>query len=104
MLTFALRSLALLLAAGSVSGAEWTKKYTLTGAPTLRLEATDASVTVRGGDVNWIEARVTTRGWSIGPSGAVIVENQTGDRVDISVRTPREFFGIGERSAHIDLT
>src|SRR5579863_7724510 len=104
MPTVALRTLALVLAASAVSGGEWTKKYALTGSASLRVEATDASVTVRGGDVNWIEARVTTRGWSIGPSGAVIVENQTGDRIDISVRTPREFFGIGERFAHIDLT
>ncbi len=103
MPTFAFRSLALLLAAGSVSGAEWTKKYTLIGAPALRMEATGASVTVRGGDVNWIEARVTTHGWTIGPSGAVIVESQTGDRVDIAVKTPKVFFGIGVRSAHVDL-
>lgn len=97
------RFLALLLAADALSGGDWNKKYSLTGSANLRVEATDASVTVRGGDVDWIEARVTTRGWSIGPTGAVIVESQTGDSVDISVRTPKEFFGIGERSAHVDL-
>ena len=103
MSTVLFRSLALLLAAGVVSAGEWNKKYTLTGTADLHMETTDASVVVRGGDVNWIESRVTTRGWSIGPSGVVIVESQTGDRVDISVRVPKEFFGIGERSAHVDL-
>lgn len=103
MSTFFARSLALTLAAGSLYGTEWSKKYSLTGQANLRVAATGASVTIRGGDVNWIEARVTTRGWSIGPSGAVIVESQTGDTVEIGVTTPREFFGIGERSAHVDL-
>lgn len=86
-----------------LQAADWSKKYTLSGKADLRVETNDASVDVRSGDVNWIEARVTTIGWRIDSSEVNVVESQTGNLVNIGVRVPREFFGIGNRSAHIDL-
>jgi len=92
-----------ILAPSVAHASDWSRKYTLSGKAELRVETNDASVDVRSGDVNWIEARVTTVGWRINASEVNVVESQAGNVVNLGVRVPREFFGIGNRSAHITL-
>jgi hypothetical protein len=67
---------------------EWSKTYTLTGKPDLRVDTSDANIHVSTWDQNTIEARVTTTRYKIGDDGIRIEEHQTGDQVEIDVRFP----------------
>ncbi len=85
------------------SAAEWYKKFDGPVPALLRLETITGDLSVRGGDISWIEARVTTSGWNIGPGGAEVLDRLTAAVLDLGVQVPREFFGIGERSIRIDV-
>jgi DUF4097 and DUF4098 domain-containing protein YvlB len=67
---------------------DWSKTYTLTGHPDLRVETSDANIHVSTWDQNTIEAKVTTTHYKIGDDGIRIEEHQTGDVVEIEVRYP----------------
>jgi len=69
---------------------EWSKTYTLQGKPDLRVETSDASIRVDTWEQNTIEARVNTEKWKIGEGGIKIIEHQTGDTVELTVRNPHE--------------
>ncbi len=85
------------------TAAEWFRKFDQPPPANVRLDSVACDVSLRGGDVTWIEARVTTVGWSIGAGGVEVLQRQTGDLLDLGVRSPREYFGIGTRSVRIDL-
>jgi len=76
----------LLVPALPARGDEWTHQYALKGRPELHVTTDDGSVQIEDSDRREIGARVTTRGWRLGPDEVVITESQTGDRVDIEVR------------------
>jgi hypothetical protein len=67
---------------------DWSKTYTLTGKPDLRVETSDANIHVSTWDQNTIEAKVATMRYKIGDEGIRIEEHQTGDRVEIYVHYP----------------
>ena len=67
---------------------DWSKTYTLTGKPDLRVETSDANIHVSTWDQNTIEAKVTTTRYKIGDGGIRIEEHQSGDVVEIEVRFP----------------
>ncbi len=67
---------------------DWSKTYTLTGKPDLRVDTTDANIHVSTWEQNTIEARVTTTRYKIGGDGIRIDEHQAGDIVEIDVRYP----------------
>jgi DUF4097 and DUF4098 domain-containing protein YvlB len=74
---------------------EWSKTYTLTGKPDLRVDTSDANIHVTTWDQNTIEARVTTVRYKIGDDGIRIDEHQSGDSVELDVRYPHNHgFGI----------
>ncbi|MGD0162100.1 MAG: DUF4097 family beta strand repeat-containing protein [Candidatus Sulfotelmatobacter sp.] len=73
---------------------EWSKTYTLTGKPDLRVDTSDANIHVSTWDQNTIEAKVTTTRYKIGDGGIRIEERQTGDVVEIDVRYPHSY-GLG---------
>lgn len=73
---------------------EWSKTYTLTGKPDLRVDTSDANIHVSTWDQNTIEAKVTTTRYKIGDGGIRIEEHQTGDVVEIDVRYPHSY-GLG---------
>jgi DUF4097 and DUF4098 domain-containing protein YvlB len=81
---------------------EWKKTFTVSGKADLRVNATDAEVSVRSWDRNEIEARVTTQGWRIGTE-VRMSDHQGGDRVEIEVRTPRLEFGFSRHSVHVEI-
>src|ERR1700683_2632646 len=88
---------------------EWSKTYTLTGKPDLRVDTSDANIHVSTWDQKTIEARVTTTRYKIGDDGIRIEERQTGDTVEIDVRYPHSH-GItidwgthGNRRVDIDI-
>lgn len=87
--------LGLCLAAAPLARAEqWSKVFTLTGKPDLRVVTSDANIRVDTWDQNTIEARVTAEGWKIGENGTGehgvrVIDHQTGDSVELEVRLPR---------------
>jgi DUF4097 and DUF4098 domain-containing protein YvlB len=99
VLLFALSASSLLVAE------EWTKTYTLSGNPELRVGTSDASIHVTTWDRNTTEARVTTEGYKIGEGGLRIIEQQTGNKVSIEVKFPHEtFFSFGYHNRHVEIT
>jgi DUF4097 and DUF4098 domain-containing protein YvlB len=87
---------------------EWSKTYTLTGKPDLRVDTSDANIRVSTWDQNTIEAKVSTARYKIGGDGIRIDEHQAGDMVEIDVRYPHmRGFGItitgGNHRVDIDI-
>jgi hypothetical protein len=86
--------LGLCLAVAPLARAEqWSKTFTLTGKPNLRVTTSDANIRVDTWDQNTIEARVTAEGWKIGENGTGehgvrVIDHQTGDSVELEVRLP----------------
>jgi len=86
--------LGLCLAAAPFARAEeWSKTFTLTGRPELRVTTSDANIRVDTWDQNTIEARVTAEGWKVyegatSERGVKVVQHQSGNSVEIEVRLP----------------
>jgi len=98
---------ALLMLAGLLSLAalparadDWSKTYTISGKPDLRVDTSDANIHVSTWDQNTIEAKVMTTRYKIGDDGIRIEEHQTGDVVEINVRYPHHGITIGNFSNH----
>ena len=104
MKTAAVRlSLAVLAFAAAVlpiRAEEWSKNYTISGKPDLRVETSDANIRVTAWDQNTIEAKVITARYKIGEGGIKIEERQTGDAVEIEVRFPHHNFNFEWGSGH----
>lgn len=85
---------------------EWSKTYTLTDKPDLRVETTDANIHVSTWDQNTIDAKVTTNKYKIGEGGVHIEERQTGNLVEIKVRLPHEHgitINFGDHGRRVDV-
>lgn len=103
---FALAMIGLMLAAAPLVRAdEWSKTFTLSGKPELRVETSDADIHVDTWDQNTIEARVTTTRWKIGDKGITILDHQSGDSVELEIRFPhRNFvFDVGQRRVEVEI-
>jgi len=82
---------------------EWSKTYTLTGKPDLRVETSDANIHVTTWDQNTIAAKVVTTRYKIGEGGIRINEHQAGDSVEIEVRYPQHAFTIDWGQHRVDI-
>lgn len=82
---------------------QWSKSFSVGAAPELRVETSDANITVKAGTAKTIEARVTTSGWKIGPGEIHVFDHQSGDRVEIEVKYPTMHFGWGDRWVKIEV-
>ena len=99
------------LAALPARADEWSKTYTLTGKPDLRVDTSDANIHVSTWDQSTIEAKVTTTRYKIGDDGIRIEEHQSGAMVEIDVHYPHTHgFGVtidwgnhGNRRVDIDI-
>jgi DUF4097 and DUF4098 domain-containing protein YvlB len=92
-----------LVAALPAQADEWSKTYSLTGKPDLRVETSDANIRVTTWDQNTIEAKVTTERYKIGEGGIRIEEHQSGDSVEINVRYPHHAFTIDWGQHRVDI-
>jgi hypothetical protein len=93
-------------AAFPVLADQWSKSFSVGAAPELRIETSDANVTLRAANVKTIEAHVYTSGWRIGPGDVHVIDHQTGDRVEIEVKVPPMHFVLlnwGNRSINIEM-
>jgi Putative adhesin len=96
----------LALAAAPLAHADqWTKIFTISGKPELRVETTDANIRVDTWDKSTIDVQLTTQRWKIGEDGIKIYEHQTGDAVELEVRFPDRnvVFNFGGRRVDIDI-
>jgi DUF4097 and DUF4098 domain-containing protein YvlB len=106
MQRFAFLLVALCVSLAPLSRAdEWSKTYTISGQPDLRVTTSDANIHVDTWDQNKIEAKVTSTREKIGDGGLKIYEHQHGDAVEIEVRYPHHnfIFQIGSRRVDIDI-
>jgi hypothetical protein len=91
MKRFAWVALAISLAVAPLARADqWSKTYTITGTPDLRVETSDANIHVDTWDQKTIEARVTSEHYKIGEHGLKIEEHQSGDSVELQVHFPHD--------------
>jgi phage baseplate assembly protein gpV len=79
---------------------DWSKTYTISGKPDLRVDTSDANIHVSTWDQNTIEAKVTTSGYKIGEDGIRIEEHQSGDMVEIDVHYPHHGINIIWGNSH----
>ena len=97
--------LGLVLAVGQSARAdEWSKTYSISGKPDLRVETSDANIRVDTWDQNTIEAHVTTSRYKIGNGGIQILEHQNGDNVSIELRYPHHVFNVQFGNYRVDIT
>jgi DUF4097 and DUF4098 domain-containing protein YvlB len=82
---------------------EWSKSYTISGRPDLRIETSDANIRVTTWDQNTIEAKVITEHYKIGEDGIRVEEHQSGDSVEIEVRYPHHNIVTGWGNHRVDV-
>src|SRR5664279_254362 len=82
---------------------EWSKTYSVSGKPNLRIETSDANIRVTTWDQNAIEAKVETSRYKIGEGGIRVDEHQNGDSVEIEVHFPHHNFNIEWGSHKVDI-
>lgn len=85
--------LALSLAA-TTRAEEITRTYTISGRARVHVETDDGSVRVSTGDIKQVEIRVDYSGYKLDRNLSVNT-NQSGDSVDVSVKTHGAFFSWG---------
>jgi len=84
---------------------DWTKTFTISTKPDLRVETSDAHIQVDTWEQNTIEARVTADNLKIGEGGVRIYDHQNGDAVEIQVKLPSEscVFCVRVRSHKVEI-
>ena len=82
---------------------DWSKTYTITGKPDLRVETSDADLRVDTWDQKTIEVHVNTRRYKIGEGGIKIIEHQNGDSVELEIRYPHRIFNVQIGPSHVDV-
>jgi Putative adhesin len=92
--------LAVVMAHAAYARAEqWSKTYTISNSPDLRVQTTDANIHVDTWDQKTIEATITSIHFKFGPGGLTVQERQSGDTVEITLRLPHEFH-MGNFTSH----
>lgn len=82
---------------------EWSRHWTVGAKPEIRIHAGDAAIIVEGQDSNTVDAKLVTRGWTIGRNGVEVIEHQIGNSLDIEVRVPPMHFSFGDRSIRLEV-
>jgi DUF4097 and DUF4098 domain-containing protein YvlB len=84
---------------------QWSKTYTISDRPDLRVETSDANIRVDTWNQKTIEATVISTRYKIGEGGLQIEEHQNGDTVEINVRYPHHgiTFDIGNHRVDINI-
>lgn len=84
---------------------EWSKTFSITGKPDLRVDTSDANIHVYTWDQKAIDAKVTTERYKIGAGGIQVEDHQNGDSVEIDVRFPHPYFvfNYGQRRVDIEI-
>jgi len=101
-LTFALLSLVLALTP-SAWAEDWSKTYSISGKPDLRVETSDANLRVDTWDQKTIDVHITSSHYKFGDNGLRVLERQNGDAVEIELRFPHHAFTVQFGSYKVDI-
>lgn len=82
---------------------EWSKTYSISGKPDLRIETSDANIKVTTWAQNTMEAKVITNRYKIGEGGIRVDERQSGDTVEIEVHYPHHNFNVEWGQHRVDI-
>lgn len=98
-------ALATCTALASSSPEEWSKTYTITDRPNLRVETSDANIHVDTWDQKTIEVRVVSQKWGFGQGGLEVTDHQNGNDIEIDVHFPRgiHVVSVGGRKVNIEV-
>jgi hypothetical protein len=94
---------ALVVLSQSAWADDWSRRWTVSGKPELRVSTGDASVVVEAGNDHVIAAQLHTVGWSIGPGAVRVEERQVGDKVEIEVKVPSGHWNWGNHSIRLEV-
>ena len=85
---------------------EWRKTFALTGKSDIQVDTNDAEIRVNSAERKDIEALVITVGYKIGPDDVRVSDRQSGNHLELDVRTPSGHFGFGfhSHSVRVELT
>jgi len=83
---------------------DWSKSYPVTGRPDVRVDVEDGNIEVTSSSGKEVHATVITRGWKIEPGGVRILEEQSGDHVQIEIKVPHTSFTVGNHSVKVELS
>src|ERR1700685_1081766 len=101
-LAFALLGLILAVTPSALAD-DWSKTYTISGKPDLRVETSDANIRVDTWDKNTIDVHITSNRYKFGDNGLRVIEHQNGDAVEIELRFPHHVFTVQFGSYKVDI-
>ena len=93
------------LAVVPATAEQWSKTYSISGTPDLRVETTDANIHVDTWDQKSIQATITSSHYKFGRGGLTVEEHQSGDMVDINLHFPHDvqFFNFTSQRVDIEI-
>ncbi len=92
------------LAAPTAHADDWSKKYTVNGKPSLRVQTDDGNVEITTGAANEIDVHVSTTSYKIGPND--VQASQNGNNLELVIKTPHAhwtFFNVSNHSVKIQI-
>jgi DUF4097 and DUF4098 domain-containing protein YvlB len=92
------------VAVTSARADDWSKSYPVTGKPDVRVDVEDGNVDVISSSGKQVHATVVTRGWKIDADGVRILEEQSGNHVQIEIKVPHNHINFGNHSVKVELT
>lgn len=88
MKKIALAIVALAVCAFPAGAEQWSKTYTISNTPDLRVETSDANIHVDTWDQKTIAVTITSTHYKFGNGGLAVEEHQAGDTVEINLHFP----------------
>ncbi len=82
---------------------DWSKTYTISGKPDLRVETSDANIRVDTWDKNTIDVHITSNRYKFGDNGLRVIEHQNADAVEIELRFPHHVFTVQLGNNKVDI-
>ncbi|MFZ0284682.1 MAG: DUF4097 family beta strand repeat-containing protein [Terriglobales bacterium] len=83
--------------------ADWSKTYSITGQPDLRVETSDANIHVDTWDQKTIGIHITSDRYKFGDNGLRVLEHQNGDVVELELRFPHHLFTVQFGNSKVDI-
>lgn len=94
--------LSLPMLAGYAFADDWTHTYQVGDKPSLRVDTNEAAIEVSRGQSRAIAVHIFADGINIGTGGVHVVDQQSGDTIDLQVHMPHDYgFHISWRTPHV---
>lgn len=91
--------------ATSAHADEWSKKYSVSGKPSVRVETDDGDIEISAGSASEVNARVVTSGYKISPNDVHVIESQEGNQIELIVKAPKHmfYFSMGHHNVRVEV-